>query len=308
MKISVIIPVYNSEKTIKKCIDSLLNQTFKDLEIILVNDASSDNSLNIINSYKNNNIIVINNDVNKGIGYSRNIGLKNASGEYISFVDSDDYVNNNAYEQLYNATNNNENDLVICNYNKIINNSIVENEYIFENSKVTLKSNPEMLLNINPAPWNKLYKKELVKNLYFPENLKYEDTIFVLSAINRAKSIKIISDKLYNYIVRDKSETTIVNEKVFDILNISEMVINELKNNIDSTYLEAFMVRNIFRYTLQQKKQLNKKLKYKFVDDAFSFLNINYPNWRKNKIYNKRNILKRIIEKNKLLTKIYITF
>lgn len=306
MKISIIIPAYNCEKTIEKCINSILNQTYQNLEIIIIDDASIDNTSKILNKYKDNkNIKLITNKENKGIGFTRNTGIKNASGDYISFIDSDDYIEKNMYEVLIKNIENN--DMIIFNYNKIINSHIFDNEYNFKNRIVNFNKDPEILLNINLSPWNKLYKKELLKDNLFPENLKYEDAIVVVKAFLSSKNIKIIDEKLYNYVVRNNSETTSVDEKVFDILKISDLIIKEAKNKIDNNYLEAFMIRNLFRYTIQQKHQIDKKVKYEFVDEVFNFLNVNFPKWRKNKIYNKRSFIKRSIEKSKFLTKIYIT-
>lgn len=306
MKISIIVPVYNAELTIKKCIDSIINQIDDNFELIIINDASNDNTKLVLNKYIDNPLIkIINNKDNMGIGYSRNIGIKCARYDYISFIDSDDYIEPNMFKVL--KENILDNDLIIFNYNKIVKNEIYKNEYNFSNREVNFKNNPDILLDINLSPWNKLYKKSLLIDNYFPENLKYEDAIVVVKAFLNAKKIKIINDKLYNYVVRNNSETTIIDEKVFDILKISDLIIKELKGKISTNCLEAFMIRNLFRYTIQQKYQKNKKLKYKFVDDAFTFLDTNFPSWKKNKIYNKRSFIKKIIEKNKLLTKIYIS-
>lgn len=310
MKVSIIIPCYNAKDTIKRCLDSVLNQTYKDIEIILINDASTDKTLDILNEYKNlyKKLIIINHEENKGISYSRNEGIKKASGELISFIDSDDYMNSNMIEVMVNKLREDSSDLVICNYNKYVSNSMFGNEYKFTNGLVNFKSSPNLILDINLSPWNKLYKKSLLKNNYFPEGLKYEDAIVVVKALKNAQNISIINEKLYNYVVHSNSETTIVDEKVYDILMISELIYKELCNYIDHEYLEAFMIRNLFRYTIQQKNQINKKVKYDFVNKVFDFLNNKFPKWRKNKIYNKRNFFKKVIEKNKILTKIYITF
>lgn len=310
MKISIIIPCYNAKDTIKRCLDSVLNQTYKDIEIILINDASTDKTLDILNEYKNlyKKLIIINHEENKGISYSRNEGIKKASGELISFIDSDDYMNSNMIEVMVNKLREDSSDLVICNYNKYVSNSMFGNEYKFTNGLVNFKSSPNLILDINLSPWNKLYKKSLLKNNYFPEGLKYEDAIVVVKALKNAQNISIINEKLYNYVVHSNSETTIVDEKVYDILMISELIYKELCNYIDHEYLEAFMIRNLFRYTIQQKNQISKKVKYDFVNKVFDFLNNKFPKWRKNKIYNKRNFFKKVIEKNKILTKIYITF
>ena len=114
VKISVIIPVYNVEKYLKECLDSVINQTLKDIEIICVNDGSTDNSLNILENYakKDNRIIVIS-QKNKGLSGARNTGLKYCSGEYVSFIDSDDYVSKDLFELTYNNAISNNSDLVI---------------------------------------------------------------------------------------------------------------------------------------------------------------------------------------------------
>lgn len=309
MKVSIIIPCFNAEKTISKCLDSVINQTYKNIEIIIINDASTDDTLNTINNYKKNykNLIIIDHKTNKGIGFSRNEGIKKATGEVISFVDSDDFINNNMIEIMVNKMSEDKSDLAICDFNKYVSDSLLENEYNFNNSLTNFKSSPNLIMDINLSPWNKLYKKELLINNLFPEDLKYEDAIVVIKALKNAKKISIIDQKLYNYIVHGNSETTNIDKKVYDILSISELIFNELKGYIDNTYLEAFMIRNLFRYTIQQKHQKDKKVKYDFINKAFAFLNKHFPKWKKNKIYNKRNLLKRTIEKNKLLTKIYIT-
>ena len=317
IKVSIIVPVYNTEKYLRKCLDSLVNQTLKEIEIIIINDKSPDNSGKIIMEYKNKykeKIKVIHNKTNKGIGYNRNIGVKNASGKYIMFIDSDDYLDRSACEKLYFKAINEKLDLVLCNFHKMLekNDELEEiaPDFVipyFENT--TLYKNPNLLLDVNLAPWNKLYKKELLKNVTFPENLKYEDAIVVVKAMARAKKIGIVDEKLNYYLVRNKSETTVMDKRVFDILKITNMIIAELKSysyyNKIEKYVSAWCTRNLFRYTLQQRNQNDKKLANRFIDEVFEFLNSNFPDWRNNEIWKKRSILKRIIEGNKTLTKIY---
>ena len=317
IKVSIIVPVYNTEKYLRKCLDSLVNQTLKETEIIIIDDKSPDNSGKIIMEYKNKykeKIKVIHNKTNKGIGYNRNIGVKNASGKYIMFIDSDDYLDRSACEKLYFKAINEKLDLVLCNFHKMLekNDELEEiaPDFVipyFENT--TLYKNPNLLLDVNLAPWNKLYKKELLKNVTFPENLKYEDAIVVVKAMARAKKIGIVDEKLNYYLVRNKSETTVMDKRVFDILKITNMIIAELKSysyyNTIEKYVSAWCTRNLFRYTLQQRNQNDKKLANRFIDEVFEFLNSNFPDWRNNEIWKKRSILKRIIEGNKTLTKIY---
>lgn len=318
MKVSVIVPVYNTEKYLRRCLDSLVNQTIEDIEIIVINDCSPDNSKEILKEYEKKHkdkIKVFHNKTNKGIGYNRNYGIKKATGEYIGFVDSDDWVNETMYDKLYKKAKTDKLDLVLCNFHKMLEKEndleeIASSEIsYFKNTN--LKQTPNLLLDVELAPWNKLYKKELIKEITFPENLKYEDTIFVLKAMARSKKIGMVDEKLNYYLVRSKSETTVMNKKVYDILKVSKMMIDELKShdyyNDVKDYAEAMTIRNLFRYTLQQRYQKNKKLANEFIDDAFKFLNEEFPNWKQNKIWKKRNILKRMVEQSKLLTKLYVS-
>lgn len=318
MKVSVIVPVYNTEKYLRRCLDSLVNQTIEDIEIIVINDCSPDNSKEILKEYKKkykDKIKVFHNKTNKGIGYNRNYGIKKATGEYIGFVDSDDWVNETMYDKLYKKAKEDSLDLVLCNFHKMLEKEndleeIASSEIsYFKNTN--LKQTPNLLLDVELAPWNKLYKKELIKEITFPENLKYEDTIFVLKAMARSKKIGMVDEKLNYYLVRSKSETTVMNKKVYDILKVSKMMIDELKShdyyNDVKDYVEAMTIRNLFRYTLQQRYQKDKKLANGFIDDVFTFLNEEFPNWKQNKIWKKRNILKRMVEQSKLLTKLYVS-
>ena len=316
-KVSVIVPVYNTEKYLRRCLDSLVNQTLKDIEIIVIEDASPDNANEILKEYEKkykDKVKVFHNKTNKGIGYNRNFGIKKASGKYVLFVDSDDWVDEATCEKMYEKASKDDLDLVICKFHKMLekDDDLVEIEPdfkipYFENTN--LKNNPNLLLDINLAPWNKLYKKDLLEDIRFPENLKYEDAIVVVKAMARSKKIGMIDEKLNYYLVRSKSETTSMDKRVFDILIITKQIIEELKShdyyNDIKKYVEAMTIRNLFRYTIQQKYQKDKKIKNKFIDDVFTFLNKEFPNWRKNKIWKKRNVFKRTIEQSKILTKIY---
>lgn len=318
IKVSVIVPVYNTEKYLKKCLDSLVNQTLDDIEIIVINDCSPDNANEILAEYekKYKNIKVIHNKTNKGIGYNRNLGIEKANGKYIAFVDSDDYVDITMYEKMYNKAEKENLDLVLCNFYKNLekqNGSLeaLVPEFIIPDFKnTTLKDYPDLLLKVNLAPWNKLYRRSLfTKDVRFPENLKYEDAIVVIKAMARSKKIGIVDEKLNYYLVRSKSETTVMDKKVYDILTITKMMIEELKSHNYyediKEYVEAMTIRNLFRYTLQQKYQKDKNIRNDFIDKAFDYLNSEFPNWKNNKIWKQRNFLKRMIEQNKLLTKIY---
>lgn len=308
MKISVIIPVYNSSTYLRKCLDSVVNQTLKDIEIIVINDGSTDDSKNIIEEYscKYKNIIFIDQE-NKGIGKTRNIGIKKATGEYITFVDSDDYIKENMLEEYYKYAKKHNFDLVIGSYIKKINNK----EIIFENNKFktgNVKTTPQILYLIEYGPWAKLYKREMLinNNIYFDEKRKYEDMPFVSKALLKSKLIGQITEPYYYYIIHNNSETTTMDKRVFDILDI----LKEIKDYYKREYylrdeLDYVIINKVTTYMLQQRVQKDNKLRIEFIDAGYAFLNKNIKNWKGNKYYKKTNFLKRIIKNNKKILKIY---
>lgn len=308
MKISVIIPVYNSSTYLRKCLDSVVNQTLKDIEIIVINDGSTDDSKNIIEEYtvKYKNIIFIDQE-NKGIGKTRNIGIKKATGEYITFVDSDDYIKENMLEEYYKYAKKHNFDLVIGSYIKKINNK----EIIFENNKFktgNVKTTPQILYLIEYGPWAKLYKREMLinNNIYFDEKRKYEDMPFVSKALLKSKLIGQITEPYYYYIIHNNSETTTMDKRVFDILDI----LKEIKDYYKREYylrdeLDYVIINKVTTYMLQQRVQKDNKLRIEFINAGYAFLNKNIKNWRGNKYYKKTNFLKRIIKNNKKILKIY---
>lgn len=305
--ISIIVPIYNSEKYLKKCIDSIINQDKKELEIILVNDGSTDNSLDIINSYKDDRIRVFNNN-NQGIGKTRNFGIKKANGKYIMFLDSDDYLEYNACSKLYEKIKKDNLDLVICDFNIIKGRDVLKEKLIsFENT--SLVNNPLLINKINLSPWNKIYKTELIKNnnLKFIENLKYEDAPFVLMSMDKAFKIGKVDYCLINYVIHNNSETTIRDDRVFDIIEIVKIIKKHFKDKSNlKENIDKLIVRILTNYTIQQRAQIDLSTGLKFIDDVFDYLKREIPDYKDNKYYSDRGFFRRIIEKNKFLTKIYV--
>ncbi|MBQ9011405.1 MAG: glycosyltransferase family 2 protein, partial [Bacilli bacterium] len=176
-KFSVIVPVYNGENYIKKCLDSLTVDTNSDVEIIIINDGSTDNSENIIKSYMDKfaNIFLYT-IVNHGQGYARNYGLSKANGEYVFFVDSDDYVAENIFKVVDDFLKKQSPDIILYDYVAVSNNGekLFSKEFDFKNNKNV--TDIEYLFS-DPGPWNKVYKKEFLDciNFKFPEGIIYED-------------------------------------------------------------------------------------------------------------------------------------
>lgn len=304
VKVSVIVPIYNSEKYLKKCIDSLINQTLKDIEFILINDGSTDSSDEIIRSYKDERIKYFKRS-NHGIGATRNFGIDHSNGEYIGFLDSDDYVEPDMYEKMYNECINKKLDIVICDHfienNK--NNSVMK----FIDFKTTnLEEMPNLLLDINLAPWNKIYSRKLLSSdTYYPIGVKYEDTPWVALMMSKASKIGKLNEPLYHYIIHENSQTTVIDERVFDIFKITDLLLDLRNNKKIKSAVEDLIIYLITKYTISQRYLKNKKNRDKFIDYAFKYLNKNIPNFKKSNYFKKRNKLKGFIEKNKILTKIH---
>lgn len=303
--ISIIVPIYNAEKYLNKCIDSLVNQTKKELEFILVNDGSTDSSEDIIKSYKDKRIKYFKNK-NQGIGKTRNFGIDKATGKYLMFLDSDDYLDINACEKLYNKAIKEKSDLVVFDFYRV---EETLKEVTINNFKSSsLKENPNLLLDINLGPCNKLIKRELIdkNNTRFNEELKYEDTPFVTEIIKNANKISKLNEYLHYYVIHSNSETTVRDERVFDIIKIIDIIRNQYK---DEKYMEDIVnkltVRTFTNYTIQQRVQKDLKVGMKFIDEAFSYMKKNIPNYKNNKYYETRGILRRTVEKNKFITKVY---
>ena len=318
VKVSVIIPVYNVEQYLRQCLDSVCNQTFKDIEIIIVNDCSPDNSLQIIKEYqqKDNRIVLVDLKENVGLGFARNEGMKVAKGKYITFVDSDDWVNDNYIEVLYNKIDNSNLDVVCASaylYNDSKNEIINEN-FIFSN--LLNKANKDNLLIpkknyfIIPA-WLKIYRKSfLFNNNIFFELRESEDNLFFFYILLKTKEIKFINNKIYYYrINRNNSLIQTINKKFnyfqlfeklkkrliveckyngdykrlyyqyISILTASKLEILNLEISELKTYFDEF--RNRY-YDEDFKKNISSKnLKQIFKARLFLFcsclrLNINY--------------------------------
>lgn len=305
MKVSVIVPVYNTEKYLKNCIDSLLKQNFDDYEIIVINDLSPGNAEEIIKSYNDKKIVYIKNKTNKGIGYNRNLGIKKAKGEYVCFIDSDDYVKEDFISKMYNYSKENNLDLCVCDYVNVDEEGNKLKEFNLSDFCITnYEENNKILCEINLAPWNKLYKKDmLVKNkIEFSETLKYEDLSFVALSIKNSKKIGKINEQLNYYTIHNNSETTTRDKRVFDIFKQLDIVRNEYKSG---KYLDELTVSVLLNYTIQQRYQIDKDTQSKFIDDAFKYLNDNNIDYKHSEYIKNRSFLKRLIEKNKFITKIY---
>jgi len=294
MKLSVIVPVYNCEKYIGECLDSLCNQTFKDMEIIVVNDASTDKTLDIINDYKNRysqiKLVETGSDTNLGVSVARNTGLKYATGEYIGFVDADDYVMMDMYEKLVKTALNNDADIVSCNYNKIYKEKCIPvlNSYYSQNNNImSLEKNGELLID-DGCIWIRIYKRDLIEkfNIIFPIEVYYaEDVCFDKRMLTIAKRIVYIPDALYFYRQHSNSVTsTCFDEKNLTILKSLVIVKEFLEQHINMEKLQPWYNHFFLSLASFGYGRCNEKVKdlyfKKFCDYFNKHINgrIAYPN------------------------------
>ena len=218
MKISVIVPVYNVYDYLDKCLDSLVHQTLKEIEIIIVNDGSTDKSQTIIDKYQKKyaNIKAYKKN-NSGLSDTRNYGLKYASGEYITFVDSDDYLDPKMYEEMYQKAKDGNYDIVACDINYVYPD---KEKIVITDPKNDTTNNKELFINFYPTVCTKIFKKELIldNKLTFKSGVWYEDVEFMHRLLPYLNSIGVIHKPFYNYVQREKSITAMVSPKVYDYI------------------------------------------------------------------------------------------
>lgn len=292
-KLSVIVPVYNVEKYLSKCLDSLINQTLKDIEIILVNDGSPDNSQSIIDEYKKKDkriksII----KENGGQGSARNLGLTKAKGEYISYIDSDDWIDSNMLEEMYNCAKEKDLDIVICGYNNIFGDRIEEVLVPDNLINDTLSNKNSKIFNII-SPCSKIYKREYLLNskVLFEENkVWYEDFAYSVKLLATTSKIGIVNKAMYNYLIRPNS--TMNNTKILknlDILLAVDDIVAYMKGKkIYKEYydeVEYMAIENILISTITRIIRVNgnKKTKKEVIDKLNQYMNDNFKDFKHNK-------------------------
>ncbi|PSU68072.1 glycosyl transferase family 2, partial [Photobacterium phosphoreum] len=234
--VSIIVPVYNVEEYLPECLDSLCSQTLKNIEVIIVNDGSTDNSSNIINKYvvENSNFSVIS-QVNAGLSSARNTGLQSATGDFIAFLDSDDWVSSDTYEILYNIAVSNKADIVTCGSTHIFENHCKQYKICNKTQIFNLRHSPEKIKNVKVAAWDKLYNRNLIFNsgVSFPIGLYYEDTPTIVPWLLLANKVVAIEDCLIFYRQRSGSITkeATFNIKSFDIYKGLDLIESFIRKN-----------------------------------------------------------------------------
>lgn len=257
IKVSVIVPVYNVEKFIDKCLNSLVNQTLKEIEIIVVNDGSPDNSQKIIDEYvkKYPNKIKSFIKENGGQGSARNMGMEKAVGEYISFVDSDDWLDLNTLEKMYNLAKKDKSDIVICDMVDHYSNYTIYHNCTKYNS----------VFEVTPSACNKIFRKELIKDFRFLSKLWYEDFDFTTKILFNTNKISNISEGFYHCNCGHESTMNNNNSKKnLDMIIVIEDIIDYLKKNdkYDKNIVSYLIFNHILITTINRvaiQKSIDKK-------------------------------------------------
>ncbi len=280
--VSVIIPVYNVESYLSKCIQSVLNQTYQNIEIILIDDKCTDASSKICDEFaKNDKVQVIHQQKNLGVSYARNTGINASSGEFILFVDADDYINPNMIECLINKQKESNSDMVYCRYNIVNQNKVFQLkelaledfcstnniDYLFNHApKNKVKNNIIFVKDYIPSYcWRYLIKKDFLNNTCFNNKLyTLEDFVFLCNLLAKKPNIALVDDYLYNYTIRNNSVSRVFKaEEVTNSLNI----IKALESiNLEKKYIEGL---KFFLYSSLKCSSLinNNKINFSLVNN-----------------------------------------
>ncbi|WP_297299339.1 glycosyltransferase family 2 protein [uncultured Brachyspira sp.] len=320
IKVSIIILVYNTEQYLEKCLNSVINQTLKEIEIICIDDKSTDNSINIIKEFqkKDNRIIIIESEKNMGMGYNRDVGIKQAKGEYIGFVDSDDYIDENFFNELYNTSKKYNADLTktenIETYNKDYerkenlknkNETIEDGLYELSIADFINSMNAAKQTNTTIATtvWSKLFKRKFI----LKNNIKYnylrgngEDLCFVLTVLAYNPIIAINNRAIYNCVQRNDAGVNVVNKDY--IGNIIEISNESLKAYYQNNRKYIGYVFDIIMYMLfntinniYSKESLKKE--YDRIYELLKNINLNKNDLKTSNVYLKKAYFK-ISDKN----------
>ena len=301
-RISIIIPVYNAEKYLGQCISSIANQTMKDIEIIAINDGSTDNSLRLLDelSSKYAGKLTIINQENKGAGAARNTGLDAATGDFIKFVDADDYLNVDILSNMYELARENNVRLVRGNYQTLLGPFKFEDLCSWSDIRasgiVDVRNNRDYIITETPGIGNKLIGRELIGDMRFPEKTKWEDLALMPVVVASSEKLFHMNAPVYNYRVH---MNTTINDFINKIPNILDIIkcldimeaqmrqrglTEEYSKQIESLYIlhTLFRVENAMLWV-----NFPHDKKATVISSLLSILDAKYPNWQSNDIINR---------------------
>lgn len=282
MKFSIIVPVYNVEKYLYQCVESIECQEYKNYEIILVDDGSTDDSSSICDELKNNNkSIKVIHKANGGLSDARNVGTEQATGEYVIYLDSDDYWNDTAFlGKVYEVINSQKSDLVVFGYKKVLDDKYISN-YIPRSKSKTIE---ELVMagEFNICAWDKVVKRELLtsNNIYFRKNVYSEDMEWCSLLFKYVETVSVLPETPHSYRQRSGSITKKISEKnIIDVRNNFEKCL-QIKRDMPQGKCETFdyyLAKNIsmFMIALSQLEKATQAKYYPFVKQNITFLKKN---------------------------------
>lgn len=282
IRVSIIVPVYNVYNYLDRCLKSIKEQTLKDIEVIIVNDGTPDTSQEIIDKYT-----AIDSRFkgyikeNGGLSDARNYGMTKARGEYIAFVDSDDYIEKDMYELMYNKAKENDSDIVECDFTWDYPNKVIED-------KTSVKEN--LLIDVRVVAWNKIYKRKFIEKtgIKFTKGVRYEDVDWCYKLLANVSTFSSVHKCLYHYIQRNNSIANTQNERVRDIFTVLNNTIfyykekgiyDKFKDELEYIYMRYIFGSSFKRVVKIKDKTLRKQI----LDESYNNLLSNFPNYKDNK-------------------------
>ena len=301
MKISIVLPVYNVYKYLKDNLDSLVSQTYKNIEIIYVDDESPDDSAKLIKEYqKKYSNIKLYSKKNGGVSSARNYGLKKATGDYILFIDSDDTLKPDACEHLIEVATNKQPDIVTFNYDIVYPNKQIPAKIIAGESRFLT---PYEYIMTTPCVWNKLFKRSLLTNnkWHLPEGMIYEDLAAVPIIAKYNPQVYYLNESLYNYI---QSEESLMRSKEYkkkyeDIFPAIDILYNNLNNTLYNEQLEYIVTNHLLCLNFYHYR------KYHELKKGADTMKKYYPKWAKNRIVKEKFTKKQITYMKLFYHKLY---
>ncbi len=294
-KVSVIVPVYNVEKYLRRCLDSLVNQTLKSVEIVIVNDGSKDTSPAIIEEYiqKYPDRFIYRTQENRGQAVARNRAIELCNGEYVGFLDSDDFVKTDMFQRMYEKAVETDADYVACGYTDITYEDGKEIELQHYVASQVAFETRDMFKGALVSPFLHLYRGDILRNskVRFPEGVIYEDTAFYLNLIPYIRKLAVIEEPLAFRVRHSNSTmTTFQASKVAQIFPVLDAALEFYKKNeFYDAYkeeLEYFCVRVLLCSSMQRIGKVNENAeRKKLVQNTIEYLYDNFPNYQRNKYF-----------------------
>lgn len=287
--LSIIIPCYNSSEFIDKCLQSVISSSYCNLEIIIIDDFSNDNTVEIVKEFQKNDkrISLYVNESNRGPGFCREKGVKNSSGKYITFVDADDTIDSNMYLVMIERMNKNKFDIIECGYNRIdIHGNVIRKVEMREEILYDKKCIDHYIKQINSTNylWNKIFNKNLFNNIKYPNLFAGEDACILTQLYTRSRKTSTINEILYNYRINPNSLCgESFSEKKFDSLKAGEFMYKYNKdNNEDLSIFSAYYIcvysMKLYYWLEKSEYRHNKKLKkaiLEYFDNYYKIISNN---------------------------------